>query len=881
MSKKITILALGLLLAVASFGQKRNMVANARFEEGIKNWRYNLGYDATATGVVLDTATGADAIQGDMSLRATVNTNLTNTWDYMFRYFLPIKIGETYNVSFDIKATGTDSVYFEFCQTDYPYTALLRQWVKVDETVTTFSFTTEASTLTDWNYELNFHLGQQPVGAVLIFDNIEVTMADNNWDGNLLPAGDLDSGSDDGFMLNTNSSVATVAIDSNNMLDGNSIHINKIATGAWWDASMYLLYWSNEGSYHSVSFDAIAASSSSTGMITIRTNEDPWGPSGDNYISYPTITETRQTFVIDSATDQYGNNHASLNYFSFDDYYWGAYKLFSGLGDDGTPVGFDVYIDNITIKEMVAIEKLELSGPTTIDSTVSLSEYENVWAVPTNAINSVTWSINNNTGEALLEDSKIIPLQPGIIYLVATSTENTNVKDSIAITVDMKAVSSITVTGTDGATSIETDMGTLQMLATIDPSDALWQDITWSVDKPLVASINATTGKLRAIRNGEVIVTATSQKYSAISGSLTVTITNQSIRVESVSVYGADSITEITTDNGTLQMEATVLPSYALDKSVTWSVNKTNLASINAETGLLTAIANGVVTVTATATDGSDAAGSTNITLSNQVVIVSSIDLVGKDGLTTITTDGGTLQVSATVYPYETTNKDLSWSISDEDLATVDQDGLVTAIKNGTVTITATAQDTSGITGTMSITITNQITLVESIVLSTEGDVTTITTDGGTLQISATISPADASNQAVTYSVNDESLASISETGLLTAIADGTVTVTATAKDGSTTSGTIDITISNQVGIKEQHIETVSCYPNPVSNILTIDNTNNLEQIQLIDLNGKILKAIEISSKTIRVDVSNLAQGTFIIRAISSDKLYMTRFIKE
>jgi len=880
MRRKITILALGLLMAFTSFGQKRNMVGNARFEDGIKNWRYNLGYDATATGVVLDTVTGANAIQGNMSIRATVNETLTNTWDYMFRYFLPISKGERYNVSFDIKATGTDSVYFEFCQTDYPYTALLRQWVKVNTSVTTFDFTTEASTLSDWNYELNFHLGQQPVGAILVFDNIKITMVDSDWDGNLLPAGDLDSGSDDGFILNSNTSVATVVIDSNNVMDGNSIHINKIATGSWWDASMYLLYWSNEGVYHSVSFDAMAASSSSTGMITIRTNEDPWGPSGDNYVSYPTITDTRQTFVIDSATDQYGNNHASLNYFSFDDYYWGAYKIFSGLGDDGTPVGFDVYIDNIKVKEMIAIESIEVDGPTTIDSTVSLSDYEDIWATPTNAINTVTWSITNSTGEASLQDSKIVPLQPGIIYLVATSTEDSNIKDSIAITVDMKAVSSITVTGTDGATSIDTDMGTLQMIATIDPTDALWQDYTWSVDNSQVASISS-TGKLRAIRNGEVIVKATSKKYPNISGSLTITISNQSIRVETVTIIGADNVTEISTDNGTLQMEATVLPEYALDKSVTWSVAQTNLASIDAETGLLTAIANGIVTVTAIANDGSDASGSTNITLNNQVVIVSSIELVGKDGLTTITTDGGTLHVSATVYPYETDNKDLTWNISDEELATIDQNGLVTAIKNGTITVTAAAQDTSGISGSMTITISGQITLIESIVLSTESNITTISTDGGTLQISATVSPWDASNQSVTYSVSDESLASVSTSGLVTAIKDGTVTIKATAQDGSGISGSIDINISNQVGIKNQTIETVHCYPNPTSNNLTVDNTNNLQQIQIIDMNGKILKAIEVTSETIQIDVTNLAKGTYILRAISTDSLYMARFIKE
>ena len=91
------------------------------------------------------------------------------------------------------------------------------------------------------------------------------------------------------------------------------------------------------------------------------------------------------------------------------------------------------------------------------------------------------------------------------------------------------------------------------------------------------------------------------------------------------------------------------------------------------------------------------------------------------------------------------------------------------------------------------------VIVVTGIIVSGEGDATTITTSGGTLQMSAAIAPATASNSEVTWSVTaGTGGATINATGLLTAAENGTVTVVATAQDGSGVTGQIEITISNQ-----------------------------------------------------------------------------------
>ena len=140
---------------------------------------------------------------------------------------------------------------------------------------------------------------------------------------------------------------------------------------------------------------------------------------------------------------------------------------------------------------------------------------------------------------------------------------------------------------------------------------------------------------------------------------------------------------------------------------MTWSIaNGTGQASINS-TGLVTAVANGTVTARATANDGSGVYGTLTITISNQVIPVTSITVTGAGGATAITTDRGTLQLSATVLPANATNKTVTWSISSgtslassgNDKASISSTGLVTAIDNGTVMVRATANDGSGIYG--------------------------------------------------------------------------------------------------------------------------------------------------------------------------------------
>jgi uncharacterized protein YjdB len=152
-----------------------------------------------------------------------------------------------------------------------------------------------------------------------------------------------------------------------------------------------------------------------------------------------------------------------------------------------------------------------------------------------------------------------------------------------------------------------------------------------------------------------------------------------------------------------------------------------------------------------------------------------------------------TVQLTASVSPEDATNQTVTWSSSDEDVATV-SDGLVTAVATGSAIITVTTEDGAK-TATCDVTVAEATISVESVSLDT-ADCTMFTND--TKQLTATVSPEEATNQTVTWSSTDEDVATVSDSGLVTAVAVGSATITVTTEDGAKTA-ICDVTVSEPV----------------------------------------------------------------------------------
>lgn len=167
-------------------------------------------------------------------------------------------------------------------------------------------------------------------------------------------------------------------------------------------------------------------------------------------------------------------------------------------------------------------------------------------------------------------------------------------------------------------------------------------------------------------------------------------------------------VTGVTLDKNTLTLEiggtatliATVAPENATDKSVTWESDKTNIATVDS-TGKVTAISDGTAIITVKTANGKTA--TCTVTVNAAVIPVTGIEL-NKTELTLEIGDTETLTASVT--PENATDKAVTWTVAPAGVATV-ENGVVTAIKDGTATITATA---NGKSATCSVTVNAPLT---------------------------------------------------------------------------------------------------------------------------------------------------------------------------
>ena len=159
--------------------------------------------------------------------------------------------------------------------------------------------------------------------------------------------------------------------------------------------------------------------------------------------------------------------------------------------------------------------------------------------------------------------------------------------------------------------------------------------------------------------------------------------------------------------------------------------------------------------------------------------------------------EGSTLTLSVTVSPADADNQDVAWKSDNEDVVTVDNNGVVTAVAPGTATVTVSTLDGSNLSATCEIRVVKPVVLVESITL----DVTEATMNvGDTMMLTATVLPEDADNREVTWISGNEDVVTVDNNGVVTAVAPGITTVTVSTLDGSNLSATCNITVESKTG---------------------------------------------------------------------------------
>ena len=237
------------------------------------------------------------------------------------------------------------------------------------------------------------------------------------------------------------------------------------------------------------------------------------------------------------------------------------------------------------------------------------------------------------------------------------------------------------------------------------------------------------------------------------------------------------------------QLQAKVLPENATDKKITYTSNNPAVASVNEE-GVITALSAGSAKITITASN--DISKEINVT----VTAVSVTDIVfdpALPGNPLLLSVGGNCPIHAKVQPENATDKNLTYTSDNEGVAAVDAGGLIIGKAVGSAKITIKASN--GVSKEITVTVTTTHIPVTGIAL-TSGETAISVENRSTRQIGAYAVPENATNKNLTYSSEDETIASVNDEGVITTHNEGTVNITITAVDNSAVSKKVTLTVT-------------------------------------------------------------------------------------
>lgn len=448
---------------------------------------------------------------------------------------------------------------------------------------------------------------------------------------------------------------------------------------------------------------------------------------------------------------------------------------------------------------------------------------------------SIIWSSNNSNVEVV--DGVVKGLSRGT-SVVTASFGDYKASMTVEVIVPIKGISigeNITIRGQEEKT--------LEVVS--DPVDADSYNITWTSGNTEIATVE--NGVVKGVKPGETTITA--RVNEKIEASIIVTVLE--IPVENISIENGNDSIELEKGK-TKELGVTVTPDNATNKTIEWSSSDDNVASV--KDGVITAHNSGDAIITAKN-------GKIEDTITIHVIVpLESIEF-NDEKISMNKGDSKTLEYS--IKPSDTTNQDeVKFTSGDESIVSVDKNGNITALKVGTATITIQKGEK---TDTLEVEVKSPLKAISSsdleikkgesknVVVEYEDDDTTDTKE-------------------VSYKVLDESIVTIDENGVVTALKAGTTTITITSKVKGVSPITINVTVPR---IALTGIEVSS----PVSTLLEGDTTELSITYLTNDNNDETTDDLDISYQSSNEDVITVKDG--VVTATGLGKASITVSVNE
>lgn len=383
---------------------------------------------------------------------------------------------------------------------------------------------------------------------------------------------------------------------------------------------------------------------------------------------------------------------------------------------------------------------------------------------------------------------------------------------------------------------------TANLSATVSPNDAYNKKVLWVSSNTSVVTVS--NGVITAISEGNAIITAKSDDGGK-TATCSVTVKKKVINVTGVSLDKETINLSIGED---YNFNATIEPSNATNKNLTWSSSDESVAIVTSE-GQVKAIAVGATAIKVATEDG-------DFSASSQVVVTISVSGISLSSKEITLGEGESKTVLATITPSDATNKNVIWESSDPTVAIVDN-GEITAISAGTTVVTATSEDGSS-TESCVVTV---VAYVSEVTLNKSE----ITLSVGTSEVLiATIHPSNATNKNLKWVSSDAAIVNVVE-GTITALSDGTAIITVISEDGeksATCTVTVVVPVSSISINKSELTLKVGDVEELIATILPSDATNknvtwSSSNSSVVSVNKGVVSAIQIGSARITVETED------------------------
>lgn len=342
----------------------------------------------------------------------------------------------------------------------------------------------------------------------------------------------------------------------------------------------------------------------------------------------------------------------------------------------------------ITVKKIEA-KKISVSSSIEADKPVYIGDSFTLSAVitPQNVDDpSIAWSSSNESVATVDQNGQVKALAKGKATIYATAANG--VKGKKNIEVQEKLVQNVELSAEMLSLLL---YETHALKATVSPADAANPEITWSSSDPAVVEVSK-TGEIVAVGFGTATVTATST--NKVTASVAISVTE--IIAERIVIEGLSELYL----NEDAVFAAKIYPENTTFTDVLWTSSNPKIADID-ESGNLKSFATGVVTITATQKDVS---ASVDIHVKDKPIERIEVRSSEKTNKLVV---GDTMVLTATVYPEDVADREVSWSSNNPGIATVDADGNVTGIAAGEAVIVASTKD--GFTEEYEITVSHTV----------------------------------------------------------------------------------------------------------------------------------------------------------------------------